>query len=849
MMQQYLGLKTQHPNILLFYRMGDFYELFFDDARRAAELLDITLTTRGQSAGEPIPMAGVPYHAAEGYLARLVKLGESVAICEQVGDPAASKGPVERQVVRVVTPGTLTDDALLDARRENLLAAACKVGKAWGLARIEVSTARCVVAQYSELQTLHNDLARLRPAELLAPESLIAELQALDKPATTRPDWHFEPESAATRLCERLAVTDLTGFGCADLPAAIGAAGALLDYVDETQGSARVFVDGLQTEATDTALILDAISRRNLEIDQSLSGDHRYCITALLDRCTTAMGSRELARWLARPIRDRDVLLARYQAIDALLKASAAAPLLDQLRPVADIERILSRVSLRSARPRDLTGLQRSLAAVPGIAAALAELSSPLLDALSKQLGNHDALQDILARALTDEPPVWLKDGGVIRPGFDDELDELRALSEHADGYLRELETRERKRLGADKLKVGYNRVHGYFIELSRAHSHKAPDDYTRRQTLKNAERFITPELKEFEDKVLSARERALAREKQLYDGLLDTITADLRPLTACAQALASIDTLASLAERAAALNLAQPTLRDAPGLDIRGGRHLIVEAASNQPFVANDTTLDDQQRLLIITGPNMGGKSTFMRQTALITLLAYAGSFVPAESAEIGPINRIFTRIGAADDLAGGRSTFMVEMHETANILNNATEHSLVLMDEIGRGTSTYDGLSLARAAAEWLANQTRAFTLFATHYFELTALAEHLPATLNLHLDASEYGDELVFLHRVKPGPANRSYGLQVAAKAGVPRAVITAARKHLQALEQDALRAHAPQLGLFEATASASETAADQTEPDALRERLHAIDADELSPREALALLYELTSLAES
>ena len=844
MMQQYLGLKAQHPNILLFYRMGDFYELFFDDARRAAELLDITLTTRGQSAGEPIPMAGVPYHAAEGYLARLVKLGESVAICEQVGDPATSKGPVERQVVRVVTPGTLTDDALLDARRENLLAAACKVGKAWGLARIEVSTARCVVAQFADVQALRNDLARLRPAELLVPESLADELQALDQRPSTRPEWHFEPKSATARLCERLGVTDLTGFGCAELPAAIGAAGALLDYVDETQGSAQVFIDGLQTETTDTALVLDAISRRNLEIDQSLSGDDRFCITALLDRCTTAMGSRELARWLARPIRERETLQARYHAIDALLGQRAAPVLLDSLRPVADIQRILSRVSLRSARPRDLTGLQRSLAAVPGIAKALADLPSPLLATLREQLGDHHALQDTLARALADEPPLWLKDGGVIRAGFDAELDELRTLSEHADGYLRELETHERKRLGADKLKVGYNRVHGYFIELSRAQSHKAPDDYTRRQTLKNAERFITPELKEFEDKVLSARERALAREKQLYDELLDTITAELRPLTVCAQALASIDTLASLAERADALNLCQPTLRDAPGLDIRGGRHLIVEAASDQPFVANDTTLDDQQRLLIITGPNMGGKSTFMRQTALITLLAYAGSFVPADSAEIGPIDRIFTRIGAADDLAGGRSTFMVEMHETANILNNASEHSLVLMDEIGRGTSTYDGLSLARAAAEWLANKTRAFTLFATHYFELTALAEQLPATLNLHLDASEYGEDLVFLHRVKPGPANRSYGLQVAAKAGVPKAVISAARKHLQALEHDALRTHAPQIGLFDAPVEPTT----ETPPldDPLREHLAELDVDDLTPREAQVALYRLLEL---
>lgn len=845
MMQQYLGLKARHPDILLFYRMGDFYELFYDDAERAAQLLDITLTTRGQSAGQPIPMAGVPYHAAESYLSRLVRLGESVAICEQIGDPGASKGPVERQVVRIVTPGTLTDDALLDARRENLLAAVHRHQKAWGLARIEVSTGRCVLSQPGSLAALQAELARLQPAEVLAPEDMS------DLPeAQPRPPWHFDPASAQTRLCQRLAVADLTGYGCADMPAAIGAAGALLDYVDETQGAARVHIDGLRTEHLNDALMLDSVTRRNLEIDRSLSGDDRFCLLALLDRCATAMGSRELARWLGRPIRDQHALKARYQAIDALKAATAAAELHTVLRDVADIERILSRVSLRSARPRDLAGLGRSLAAVPAIKALLADIDSPLLADLADQLGSHDALADTLARALADELPAWLKDGGVIRSGFDAELDELRALADHADGFLRELEQRERERTGADKLKVGYNRVHGYFIELSRAQSHKAPDDYTRRQTLKNAERFVTPELKTFEDKVLSARERALAREKLLFDGLLDTITDALPALSACARAVASIDTLTNLAERATALDLCQPTLRDAPGLAITGGRHLIVEAASDQPFVANDLTLDDARRLLIITGPNMGGKSTYMRQAALIVLMACAGSFVPAEAAEIGPIDRIFTRIGAADDLAGGRSTFMVEMHETANILNNATDNSLVLMDEIGRGTSTYDGLSLARAAAEHLARKTRAFTLFATHYFELTALANTLPATANLHLDASEYGDELVFLHRVKDGPANRSYGLQVAAKAGVPRPVIAAARKHLQALEADALRSHAPQIGLFDTPAEhTSDTPhAPPPEADAVHAALDAVDADDLSPRKALDLVYRLLELRE-
>ncbi len=839
-MQQYLRVKAQYPAELLFYRMGDFYELFYDDARKAARLLDITLTKRGQSGGQPIPMAGVPYHSAEQYLARLLKRGESVAICEQIGEPGAAKGPVERKVVRVLTPGTVTDEAFLDQRRATLLVAVHQAGQRYGLAALELASGRFSVMELRDLDELHAELARLRPAECLA-DGALPLLNATGVTALReRPAWHFDPASARRHLCEQFGTRDLRAFGCEDLPAAVGAAGALLGYVRETQQSALPHLRGLVTENRDEILVLDATTRRNLELEQNLNGGTEATLLAVLDSCASAMGSRELRRSLQRPLRQPAVLQARYHAVATLL--ASYAPLRDKLRECVDIERILSRVALRSARPRDLTGLAQSLALLPGLRQLLAPLDSPRLTALTTQLGEHTELEGLLRRALVDIPPVWLRDGGVIRAGYDAELDQLRQLSENADGFLAEFEQRERARTGIDGLRLGYNKVTGYYIELTRAQATRAPADYQRRQTLKGVERYLTPELKTFEDQVLSARERALTREKFLFEGLLDVLHVRLAPLQQTAQALAELDVLATFAERAEALRWVQPELVDSAHLEIRAGRHPVVEEivrGAGQTFVANDLKLGDERRMLVITGPNMGGKSTYMRQAALIVLLAHIGSFVPAESARIGPVDRIFTRIGAADNLAGGQSTFMVEMSETAHILHHATARSLILMDEIGRGTSTYDGLALAQACAEHMATTVQGFTLFATHYFELTQLAERLAGVANVHLDATEYGNELVFLHSVREGPASKSFGLQVAALAGVPPSVIDLARRHLAALESKALDSAAsgppPQMELFRPAG----------QHPALAE-LAALNPDEFSPKQALEFLYYLRDL---
>ena len=840
-MQQYLRIKAQHPDMLLFYRMGDFYELFYADAEKAARLLDITLTKRGKSAGEAIPMAGVPYHAAEGYLARLVKQGESVAICEQIGDPAASKGPVERQVVRIVTPGTLTDEALLDERTDNLLAALWERDGRFGLATLDLAAGRFAVQQLDDSEALASELERLKPAELLLPEDYEPPLRTRGG-LTRRPVWHFDRDSATRLLTTQFGTRDLGGFGCADLPLAIAAAGCLLQYVSETQRSALPHLTGLSVERRDEAIVIDAATRRNLELDQSASGQAAHTLVGLLDRTATAMGSRLLRRWINRPLRDRAAVRLRHDAIEVLLDQRAAAPLAEVLQGIGDIERILARIALKTARPRDLAVLRDSLAELPALQTVLATLESPLLTELAADSGTHPEVQALLARAVVDNPPVVIRDGGVLAPGYDEELDALRDLSQNADQFLLDLERRERERTSIDGLKVSYNRVHGYYIEISRAKAAAVPEDYVRRQTLKGAERYITPELKKFEDQVLSARERALAREKALYDALLDRLQPQLAKLQRCATAVAGLDVLGNLAGRAEALGLTRPELAGHPGLHIVGGRHPVVEQVSERPFVANDLALDEQRRILIITGPNMGGKSTYMRQAALIVLLAYAGSFVPAHRAELGPVDRIFSRIGASDDLAGGRSTFMVEMEETANILHNATDQSLVLMDEIGRGTSTFDGLSLAWACAVELATRIRAYTLFATHYFELTTLPEEHAGIANVHLDAVEHGDGIVFLHAVKEGPANQSYGLQVAALAGVPRRVIDRARQRLRELEDNARR-HAEreqtQMALFADPASAAPP------PDPLRERLRALDPDRLTPRQALDLIYEFVA----
>ncbi|HET7674339.1 MAG TPA: DNA mismatch repair protein MutS [Gammaproteobacteria bacterium] len=837
-MRQYLAIKAQHPDRLVFYRMGDFYELFYDDARRAAALLDITLTARGQSNGQPIPMAGVPYHAAEGYLAKLLKRGESVAICEQIGDPAASKGPVERKVVRILTPGTVTDEALLDARRDNLLVAVAGHNH-FGIAALDLAGGRFTVLEVADADALANEIDRLAPAELLIAEDAALAGTLAQRPGLVhRPPWHFEAATAERALTAQFGTRDLAGYGCAEMRTAIGAAGALLQYVRDTQLDAMPRLTGLTVERRDDAVLMDAATRRNLELERAISGDDTHTLAGVIDRTATAMGSRLLRRWLNRPLRDHDVLRRRYQAVAAIGETRAAETLRPLLQEVGDVERILTRIGLRSARPRDLTRLGTALAACPDVKATLARIASPLLDALRNDIGEHAQARELLARAIIEEPPTVIRDGGVIAPGYDNELDELRSLSADATQFLLDLETRERERTGIATLKVAYNKVHGYYIEVGRVHADKLPADYQRRQTLKAVERYLTPELKAFENKVLGAREKALAREKQLYDELLTTLAADLPALGATAAAIAELDVLVNFAERAAALNLVAPELSDAPEIVIEAGRHPVVEQVIDAPFVANDCRLDRQRRALIITGPNMGGKSTYMRQVALIVVLAHIGCPVPAARAVIGPIDRIFTRIGASDDLAGGRSTFMVEMVETANILNNATAQSLVLMDEIGRGTSTYDGLALAQAALVYVAEQIGAFTLFATHYFELTALAERIDGIANVHLDATEHHDELVFLHALKDGPADRSYGLQVAALAGVPRAVIRSAKQHLARLEnKPAPGPVPPQLGLF----------APQAEHPALAE-LRDVDLEDLTPKQALDVLYRLRNQLE-
>ena len=846
MMRQYLGIKSDYPDMLVFYRMGDFYELFYDDAKRAAALLDITLTARGKSGGNAIPMCGVPYHAVEGYLAKLVRKGESVAICEQIGDPATSKGPVERKVMRVVTPGTLTDEALLSANRDNLVAAVFASDGGYGLAWLDLSAGRFRLTESPDQESVLGEIERLRPAELIVDEDMLgaadsfSQLVNEDIRVTRRPPWHFELDSSTRLLCNQFGTRDLSGFGCDGFPRGVAAAGALLQYVNDTQKASLPHLQSIKVQLQDDAVIMDGPTRRNLELERSLSGLHQHTLAGVLDYCQTAMGSRLLRRWLQRPVRNAEVLKARFQTLDALITGGAIAALQESLNGIGDIERILSRVALRSARPRDLRQLGEALSRLPALQHQLKNIDVPLVVELAEQIGEHREQQHLLAKAIIDSPPMLIRDGGVIAPGYDDELDDLRAIAENADQYLVDLEVRERERTGINTLKLGYNRVHGYYIEISRLQADKAPVEYVRRQTLKAAERYITPELKEFEDKVLGARERSLSREKLLYEQLTDTLHVVLGELQLSASGLAELDVLACFAERAETLDLAKPELSETPCIEIVGGRHLVVEQVIDTPFIANDVSLGDDTRLLVITGPNMGGKSTYMRQTALIVILAHVGCYVPATSLTIGPVDRIFTRIGASDDLAGGRSTFMVEMTETATILNNATEQSLVLMDEVGRGTSTFDGLSLAWAAAHHMGEKARAFTLFATHYFELTALAQDISNCENVHLDATEHDGQLVFLHAVKDGPANQSYGLQVASLAGVPNDVIRRAKAYLKTLEsQQAELAHNPQGQL---NLSVDEPADD----DPIRSAVDALEPDSMSPREALAALYKLKDL---
>ncbi|MDY4387504.1 DNA mismatch repair protein MutS [Pectobacterium aroidearum] len=839
MMQQYFRLKAEHPEILLFYRMGDFYELFYDDAKRASQLLDISLTKRGASAGEPIPMAGVPHHAVENYLARLVQMGESVAICEQIGDPATSKGPVERKVVRIVTPGTISDEALLQEKQDNLLAAIWQDNRGFGYATLDISSGRFRVSEPTDRETMAAELQRTNPAELLYPESfesmdLIENRHGLRR----RPLWEFEPDTARQQLNLQFGTRDLTGFGVEQAKLALRAAGCLLQYAKDTQRTSLPHIRGITMERQQDGIIMDAATRRNLELTQNLSGGVENTLAAVLDCTVTAMGSRMLKRWIHMPSRDIDALKQRQQAISAL--QDITPDLQPYLRQVGDLERILARLALRTARPRDLARMRHAFQQFPDIREQLAPLDIDSVRRLVSLIGQFDELRDLLERAVVEAPPVLVRDGGVIAPGYNAELDEWRALADGASDYLDRLEIREREKLGLDTLKVGFNGVHGYYIQVSRGQSHLVPIHYVRRQTLKNAERYIIPELKEYEDKVLTSKGKALALEKALYDELFDLLLPHLAELQQSAAALAELDVLTNLAERADTLNYVCPTLSDKPGIKITGGRHPVVEQVLREPFISNPLSLSPQRRMLIITGPNMGGKSTYMRQAALIVLMAHIGCFVPADQAVIGPVDRIFTRVGAADDLASGRSTFMVEMTETANILHNATENSLVLMDEIGRGTSTYDGLSLAWACAENLANRIKAMTLFATHYFELTTLPEKMEGVVNVHLDAREHGDTIAFMHSVQDGAASKSYGLAVAALAGVPKEVIKRARqklKELETLSNNASSSHidGAQLALL-----------GNDEPSPAIEALEAIDPDVLTPRQALDWLYQLKKM---
>jgi DNA mismatch repair protein MutS len=832
MMQQYWRIKNQYPDILLLYRMGDFYECFYDDAHRIANLLDITLTHRGNSAGEPIPMAGVPYHSIEGYLARLLEQGVSAAICEQIGDPATSKGPVEREVVRIISPGTLTDEALLDAQQDNLLVAIAPHKHQYGIASLDMASGRFNVTEVSSLPALLAELERLQAAEILWPDDTDIDLiDAYAAHLTKRPAWDFDQVNARRLLCKQFVCKDLSGFGCEHLTVGLTAAGALLIYAQHTQRTALQHIQSLRHHEQSNAVQIDAASRRHLEINQSINGDKKLSLLGVFDNTQTSMGRRCLQRWINRPLRRQQRVQARQQAIADFIGGKQISGLQHCLQNVGDIERVLARLALKSARPRDLTLLRSTLGCLPELANLLTPYSSDLIIELSRHCTPQTDLYNLLKKAIIDIPPVLIRDGGVLAAGYDKELDQLRQLSDNAGQFLVELEEREKADTKLSTLKVGYNRVHGYYIEISRGLSDKAPAHYIRRQTLKNAERFITPELKKFEDEILSAQTRALAREKKLYEELLATLLEHLSPLQQLAKSLAAVDVLVNLADRALELNLTRPNLVDEKTLVITGGRHPVVEHIHNEVFIANDVDLSATETMLLITGPNMGGKSTYMRQTALIVLLTYLGSYVPATAATIGPIERIFTRIGASDDLSAGRSTFMVEMTEIANILHNANENSLVLVDEIGRGTSTYDGMSLAWACAEAL-GQSKAFTLFATHYFELTQLADTLPAIRNVHVSVADDGDDIVFLHKVEPGPANKSYGIHVAKLAGLPQAVLQQAKQKLAALETQ------------EAKQPIQSTT--KTKLDPLRQQLDNIDPDQLSPKEALEVLYKLKSI---
>ncbi|KGQ30694.1 DNA mismatch repair protein mutS [Gallibacterium anatis] len=849
MMQQYLKIKAEHPDILLFYRMGDFYELFFDDAKRASQLLDISLTKRGKTDGDPIPMAGVPYHAVEGYLAKLVQLGESVAICEQIGDPATSKGPVERKIVRIVTPGTISDEALLPERQDNLIACVYYEKKIFGLATLDMSSGRFQISELADEAALTTELQRIMPVEILYPEDF-AYIRLLEpyKGLRRRPTWEFELVTAIKLLTKQFGTQDLKGFGVDKAIVALCAAGCLLQYAKETQRTALPHINAISLSQERDFIVIDVASRRNLELTQNLAGGTENTLASVLDYCSTPMGSRLLKRWIHQPLRHKQTLLNRQNAVKNLIQQERYSDFKPLLQQIGDMERILARIALRSARPRDLTRLRQALGQLPQIIQLLQQHNQhQQFDMLLSKLQDFSELFALLTRAIIETPPLLIRDGGVIAPGYHQELDEWRELATGATQYLENLEIRERQQTGIDTLKIGYNAVHGYYIQISRGQAERAPTHYIRRQTLKNAERFIIPELKDYEDKVLKAKGAALALEKQLYDELFDLLLPHLSALQTTSLTLAELDVLANLAERAETLNYVAPTFSEQTLISIEAGRHPVVETVLQDPFIANPLDLNQKRHLLIITGPNMGGKSTYMRQTALITLMAYIGSFVPAQQAVIGPIDRIFTRIGASDDLASGRSTFMVEMSEMANILHQASPQSLVLIDEIGRGTSTYDGLSLAWACAEWLATQLKSLTLFATHYFELTSLPQQLPGCLNIHLDAKEHNDTIAFMHSVQEGAANKSYGIAVAQLAGVPRPVIQLAKQKLKQLQKLSLQNS--QINDYQTELDFNPEPEFDANSEAILQQLAQIDPDDLTPKQALAMLYQLKKLQQS
>ncbi len=842
MMQQYLRIKAQHPNELLFYRMGDFYELFFDDAKTASELLDITLTARGKKEGNPIPMCGVPFHAADNYLAKLIKGGVSVAICEQIGDPQNSKGPVERKVVRVLTPGTVTDEALLDDKSENLLVSIAHKNESFGIASLDMCSGLFQLNEVDSHDVFVSEIDRINPKEILiAEDSSVLKLLDQDSCIRKRNSWEYDFDTAERVLNNHFGTKNLTAFGCDDMKLGISAAGVLLQYALDTQKNSLPHIQQITAELQSSKVILDPTTRKNLEIDQAINGGTKNTLFEVLNTTGSSMGSRLLKRWLNEPSKDLKKLECRQRSIASLRDNLLYDRLHQVLRYIGDMERILTRVALRSARPRDITRLTMSLEQLPQIQKLLCEVTDENLLELKNYCIPFPELFKFLSEALIDNPPMTIREGGVIADGFDDELDELRALNSNAGKYLLDLEIQEKERTGISTLKVGYNRVHGYYIEISKGQSTQAPVEYIRRQTLKNAERYITPELKVYEDKSLSAKSKALAREKIIYENLLDTISKDLKILVDCAASLAELDVLSSMSERAVSLNFCKPELTEENLIEIKGGRHPVIEQSIESPFIPNDLEMDQKKRMLIITGPNMGGKSTYMRQTALIVLLAQIGSFVPATAARIGIVDRIFTRIGSSDDIASGRSTFMVEMTETANILHNASNRSLVLMDEIGRGTSTYDGLSIAWACAQYLVTEVRALTMFATHYFELTKLPEQSDASINVHLNAKEHKDQIVFMHKVLEGAASKSYGLQVAKLAGIPHSVLEKAKAQLTKLETQNL-----DTGDNLSNEPQSQLSFESESDSKLKQMLQKTSPDELTPKQALELIYELKKL---